>query len=407
MDGEVWAGPNAVPSIHREGYGRASIRFRDAWELLGYPGTWHLARRYWRTGSCRDLACRRQTRGCGGHAPLSPGAHRRATSLAGSCGIRAQVLARDGTPARRLPVRAPWPRPPRDQRSVSRGHGVDGDRATHRRPSSAQPIEGRRCVVDSGRDARRRPGSRSASAPGPSSAAARPAPSRRAPYGNHGTISSAFPRSIAESIFFATRSGPITNGRPSGVERIFGCGNPGVVTNPGMIVCTSTPVPRSEARSERENATWAYFDAEYGAAGVNTIAPAVDAIVAMWERPARPRCLPEPVEQAAGHPDAAEVVDDERPLDLVERGVDEAAARRGCRRCSRAGRPPDAARGCAPSSRPPPRGRRRRRSRSRPGRRARRRGAGARPRGARRARSASPGARAAGPSPGRCPTRRR
>ena len=52
-----------------------------------------------------------------------------------------------------------------------------------------------------------------------------------------------------------------------------------------MIVCTSTPVPRSEARSERENATWANFDAEYGAAGVNTIAPAVDAIVAMWERP--------------------------------------------------------------------------------------------------------------------------
>ena len=63
--------------------------------------------------------------------------------------------------------------------------------------------------------------------------------------------------------------------------KIFGSGKPGVVTNPGRIVCTSTPVPRNEARSDRENATWANFDAEYGAAGVNTIAPPIDAIVAM------------------------------------------------------------------------------------------------------------------------------
>ena len=40
----------------------------------------------------------------------------------------------------------------------------------------------------------------------------------------------------------------------------------------------------------------------------------------------RPRGLPEPVEQATRHPHAAEVVDDERPLDLVDRRLDEAAA---------------------------------------------------------------------------------
>jgi (S)-2-hydroxyglutarate dehydrogenase len=50
VDGQVWAGPNAVPALAREGYGRASIDARDARDLLGYPGTWRLARKYARTG---------------------------------------------------------------------------------------------------------------------------------------------------------------------------------------------------------------------------------------------------------------------------------------------------------------------------------------------------------------------
>ena len=50
IDGEVWAGPNAVPAFAREGYGRASVDLRDARDLLSYPGTWRLARKYARTG---------------------------------------------------------------------------------------------------------------------------------------------------------------------------------------------------------------------------------------------------------------------------------------------------------------------------------------------------------------------
>ena len=51
MDGEVWAGPNAVPSMHREGYSRASIR------LSRRMGSGRLSRDvascppYWRTGA--------------------------------------------------------------------------------------------------------------------------------------------------------------------------------------------------------------------------------------------------------------------------------------------------------------------------------------------------------------------
>ena len=53
---------------------------------------------------------------------------------------------------------------------------------------------------------------------------------------------------------------------------------PGVVTKPGRIVWTSIPEPRSAARNDLEYATWACFDAEYGAAGVKTIAPPIEAM---------------------------------------------------------------------------------------------------------------------------------
>ena len=95
MDGEVWAGPNAVPSMHREGYSRASIRFRDACDLLGYPGTWHLARRYWRTGAAeiwRTAVKRAAVADMRRYLPALTGED----VAAGSCGIRAQVLSRDG-----------------------------------------------------------------------------------------------------------------------------------------------------------------------------------------------------------------------------------------------------------------------------------------------------------------------
>ena len=50
LDGSVEAGPNAVPALKREGYRRRDIDLRDTLDTLSYPGFWHLARRYWRTG---------------------------------------------------------------------------------------------------------------------------------------------------------------------------------------------------------------------------------------------------------------------------------------------------------------------------------------------------------------------
>ena len=96
IDGQVWAGPNAVPALAREGYGRLSLDLRDARDLLGYPGFWRLAARYYRTGAgeiWRDVVKSAAVREMQRYLPALEERH---VSF-GPCGIRAQVLARDGS----------------------------------------------------------------------------------------------------------------------------------------------------------------------------------------------------------------------------------------------------------------------------------------------------------------------
>ena len=50
IDGEVWAGPNAVLAFAREGYRRRDVDLRDLRATLAWPGLWRLAGRYARTG---------------------------------------------------------------------------------------------------------------------------------------------------------------------------------------------------------------------------------------------------------------------------------------------------------------------------------------------------------------------
>jgi L-2-hydroxyglutarate oxidase LhgO len=95
LDGEVWAGPNAVPSLAREQYRRLSFDLRDARELLGFPGLWRLAGRYARTGLAelaRDVSARAALREMRRYIPALERRHIRL----GPSGIRAQVLSRDG-----------------------------------------------------------------------------------------------------------------------------------------------------------------------------------------------------------------------------------------------------------------------------------------------------------------------
>ncbi|WP_347813403.1 L-2-hydroxyglutarate oxidase, partial [Actinomadura sp. KC216] len=50
VSGEVEVGPNAVLALAREGYRRADVSLRDLRAIAGWPGTWRMARRHWRTG---------------------------------------------------------------------------------------------------------------------------------------------------------------------------------------------------------------------------------------------------------------------------------------------------------------------------------------------------------------------
>jgi L-2-hydroxyglutarate oxidase LhgO len=95
-DEAVWAGPNAVPSLARERYRRLGFDLRDARDLVGSRGLWRLARRYWRTGAVelwRDVVKRAAVREMRRYVPeIAP-----ADVSFGPCGIRAQVVAFDGT----------------------------------------------------------------------------------------------------------------------------------------------------------------------------------------------------------------------------------------------------------------------------------------------------------------------
>lgn len=50
IGGGVEAGPNAVLAWKRKGYKRLSFNLRDAAEIATYSGTWHMVRKYWKTG---------------------------------------------------------------------------------------------------------------------------------------------------------------------------------------------------------------------------------------------------------------------------------------------------------------------------------------------------------------------
>ncbi len=95
IGGGVEAGPNAVLAMAREGYGRASLDVRDAWDVATWPGFWRMARRHWRAGMSeqwRSLSRSAFARAC---ARLVP--EIQASDLTpGGAGVRAQAVTRDG-----------------------------------------------------------------------------------------------------------------------------------------------------------------------------------------------------------------------------------------------------------------------------------------------------------------------
>jgi L-2-hydroxyglutarate oxidase LhgO len=105
IDGEVWAGPNAVLAFARERYGRFDLTPRDLASTLVFPGFRRLARRYWRTGLAemrRDWSKRAFVQACRRLVPeLEPD-----EVEWGPSGIRAQTVLGSGDLADDFSVQA-------------------------------------------------------------------------------------------------------------------------------------------------------------------------------------------------------------------------------------------------------------------------------------------------------------
>ena len=93
--GDVLIGPTALLAPARDAYALRDVRRRDLGETLRWPGTWKLARRFWRTGATElrhAVSPAALTRAAARYVPeLRP-----EDTLPGWAGVRAQALGRDG-----------------------------------------------------------------------------------------------------------------------------------------------------------------------------------------------------------------------------------------------------------------------------------------------------------------------
>jgi L-2-hydroxyglutarate oxidase len=96
VHGSVHAGPNAVLGWRREAYRRRDIDLRELGEALAYPGTWGLARRYWRTAIAEQYRSLRAPAFVRALQRLVPEIEGRDVVPA-AAGVRAQAVAADGS----------------------------------------------------------------------------------------------------------------------------------------------------------------------------------------------------------------------------------------------------------------------------------------------------------------------
>jgi (S)-2-hydroxyglutarate dehydrogenase len=96
IDGEVWAGPNAVLAFAREGYRRRDVSIRDLAGTLTDRGFLRLAGRFWRTGAAemwRDWSKGAFLAALRRFVPELRSEH----LISGPSGVRAQALDPNGT----------------------------------------------------------------------------------------------------------------------------------------------------------------------------------------------------------------------------------------------------------------------------------------------------------------------
>jgi L-2-hydroxyglutarate oxidase LhgO len=96
ISGDVTLGPTAMLVLARDGYRLSTLRPRDLWDALRWPGTWKMGRKFWRSGLSEiamSVGERRLVRAAERYVPAvaTVGVRRDRSS-----GVRAQALGRDG-----------------------------------------------------------------------------------------------------------------------------------------------------------------------------------------------------------------------------------------------------------------------------------------------------------------------
>ena len=95
VGGGIEAGPNAVLSLKREGYGKTDFDVSDALATLGYPGFWRLAAKHWRAGVGEIYRSYSKAAFVKELQKMVPSL-RKDDLRPGGSGVRAQAVAADG-----------------------------------------------------------------------------------------------------------------------------------------------------------------------------------------------------------------------------------------------------------------------------------------------------------------------
>ena len=96
VTGELEVGPNAVLATRREGYRRRDVSVRDLRDILGWPGSWRMARAHWRTGIDEVVGSASRRAFMRSASRYVPDIGVADVVRAGS-GVRAQAVDRDGS----------------------------------------------------------------------------------------------------------------------------------------------------------------------------------------------------------------------------------------------------------------------------------------------------------------------
>ncbi len=97
INGDVTLGPTAMMVAARDAYALRRVSGRDSWETLTWPGSWRVARKYWRVGVDEMRMAASRGAFVAAAARYLPGLS--IDDLDGStrAGVRAQAVGRDGT----------------------------------------------------------------------------------------------------------------------------------------------------------------------------------------------------------------------------------------------------------------------------------------------------------------------